>query len=69
MSTATKPPCICGCIRSDEAMALRRAVKAKAERKRAVDHAAFDLYFADLKAGRTLMAPTDYIAIAEEGTP
>ena len=63
-----KKPCLCGCVRSDEAVALRRAREAEAARAEAVNHAAFDLFYEDRKAGRPTMAVADYIAIAEDAS-
>ena len=64
MTTATSPICLCGCTRSDEADEARRARAARAELDHAINNAAFDLYYDDLKAGRPTLAPAEYIALA-----
>lgn len=62
MPTIEKPPCLCGCVRSDEAVRLRKEREAKAAAEKATNDEAFDRYYADLKAGRPVRTPAEYLA-------
>lgn len=52
--------CLCGCTQSDEA----RAARAARVRQANANRAGFELFYADLKAGRNPLTVDEYVTAA-----
>ena len=66
LATGKKVVCLCGCVRSDEAVRLRQDRAAAAEAERLLNHAAFERFYADRTAGKPTLSPAEYIAAVRQ---